>query len=125
MTDSFARPTEPRFGAVFAQVLGRDLTNHRLTCRCRCIVIGGHPVMWQVDKVDQLAQPPLVTPSECEAQAGEVAELGVIMIWVVITLLLKTLAQADIGKRLLYLFQRQRTDRALHADHKVFIQPAG
>ena len=80
--------------------------------------------MRQVDKVDQFAQPSLITPAECKAQAGEVVELRIVMLKAAISLLVEAIVKANVRKILLYLLESQRTDGFLHADHKSFVQPA-
>ncbi len=59
------------------------------------------PVFTQIDEIHQFAQATLVTPVEIESKACQVAELRVVVLFTVVAVLLKFIAQPQIGKGML------------------------
>ena len=65
----------------------------------------------------------MVAPIEFECEPGEVAELLFIVL-VLMPVLMKVIAQAQIGKCLLHMGQGGIAKRMMHSDHEGVLQPA-
>ena len=82
------------------------------------------PVVRQVDVVHQCPQSTMVTCVEGEGQPRQVAELCFVVFLAAVRVLMKVIAQAQVGEGFLHVFEGALTEFMVHANHELMFEPA-
>nr|GFD05409.1 hypothetical protein [Tanacetum cinerariifolium] len=94
-----------------------------LAAKVRRAVAQRRPGTRPADALSELSRSPVVAPVEGERQPREVAELFFVMLFLM-PVLMKVIAQTQVGKRLLHMRQGFLAQCVVHANDEGVFQPA-
>ena len=86
--------------------------------------LGLRPVFRQIDVVHQFSQPAMITGVEIEGQSRQVAELCFVVFFAAVDMLMEVVAEAQVGKCHLHVFERRVTECVVHANQELTLEPA-